>query len=176
MSDIRFVARSFAVAVLLALCNVAVPPAAYAIDAETATHVGGDLTDLSKKLGVLEEAVSKVVDAGPHVVDELSKAFGRLAEANGPEAAAKNAWRGVLSLAFVVLLLYAMRALSAERRRRWIGDAVAARGAARLIAIEVLDLAVIALASYLLIEFVFNAGGNQDLLVVALLWGWVRWL
>jgi len=129
MRDIPVVVRFFASCMLLAVAGMAPISTSYAIDAETATHVGGDLTDLGKKLAVLEEASARVAGAAPHAFQDLQAALHRLATAQGQEALAQNVSRGVLSLGFIALLMYAMRALTVARRGRWVTDSIAARGA-----------------------------------------------
>lgn len=62
-----------------------------------------------------------------------------------------------------------------RRRSAALEDPVAARGAGILIGLEAAEWLVLAAGAYLVIEFGFQAGGTQDLLVVALLWAFVRW-
>lgn len=55
------------------------------IDAETATHVGGDLTYLGKRLAALQEAGAQVLAAAPGTPHEVAAAFRRMLDAKDPE-------------------------------------------------------------------------------------------
>ncbi|MBI2748330.1 MAG: mechanosensitive ion channel family protein [Burkholderiales bacterium] len=159
----------FAVLALLAASN------AVAIDAETATHVGGDLTALGKKLAVLHESGTKVLAAAPSASSELLTALGRIGEARGARDLAANAWLGLLSLALLFGAVLALRRATSRTRQACVADALHARGAAKLLALETADWLVLAAGAYLLIELAIDAKGHQDLLLVALLWAVVRW-
>jgi len=159
---------------LLAVC-IHTGPAAAALTPEQATQVGGDLAVIGKKLTALKKAAATATDAAPTTPAEVSAAFGRIAAAQGPRDFATNGWLGLAAVAGLLALVYAFRGATARLRRRCIGDTLQARGAASLLGLEVADWILFSAGAYALIEFQFNAGGQQDLLVVAVLWALVRW-
>ena len=165
--------RDFLPLALLALCIHAGPVAA--LTPEQATQVGGDLTVIGAKLTALKKAAATVVEAAPTTRAEVSAAFGRVAGAPAARDFATTCWLGLAAVAVLLALVYAFRFATARLRRRCIGDALHARGAANLLGLETADWALLAGGAYLLIEFQFNTGDLHDLLVVAVLWALVRW-
>ena len=161
-----------AASLLIACINAG---SAVALTPEQATQVGGDLTVVGKKLAALQKAGATVLDAAPATYGELAAAFGRIAEAHGARDFTTNGWLGLAAVVFLLALVFAFRRATARARRRCVGDALHARGAARLLVFEAVDWVVFAVGAYLLIEFRFDAGGHQDLLLVATLWALVRW-
>ena len=174
MSDLRL-ARFATILAMAAFAVFAGIGAAQAIDAATATHVGGDLTDLGKKLAALQESGAKVLAAAPGAYGELGSALGRIAEARGERAFATNAWLVALSVAFLALVVFVVRLAASRMRRACVADPVLARGAAGLLGLELADRIAVGVVSYVLIELWSATGGNQELLAVALLWAAVRW-
>lgn len=161
---------------LCALAPVALPmPSLAALSEEAATRVGGDLVEVGKRLDVLEDSVAKVYAALPTVSDDLVHAVQEIIDDETPEVFRKNLESGALVLALVVALLYGMRALDRPRRSRWAGDPIAFRGAAKLIALEAGELLIVAGVCYGFAKFAFDSDGHHDLVVVALLWAWLRW-
>lgn len=142
---------------------------------EQATQVGGDLTVAGKKLAALQKAAATVLDAASNTGAELSAAFGRIGEAHGARDFGSNGWLGLAAVVFLLVLVFAFRRATARLRQQCIGDTLHARGAAGLLGFEAVDWALFAAGAYALIEFQFNTGGQQDLLVVAVLWALVRW-
>ena len=166
--------RKFVSAALLAGA-AAGATGALAIDAETATHVGGDLTIVGKKLAALQVAGAKVRDAAPGAHRELVAALGRIAGAQGKRDAVTNAWLGVLGLLLLSGLVFALRRATSAARHALRNDALRARGAAGLLGLEAADWLAFAAGAYLMIEFWFDAGDYQGLLLVAVFWALVRW-
>lgn len=173
------VARAFmrlvatvAFTMLLAGANIS---AVHALTPEEATRVGGDLTSVGKRLAKLQEAAVKVVDAAPGTYREFTAALGRIVGARSESDTANNAWRGVLSVLLLSAAAFAFRRATSRMRQRFMNDELRARGAAGLLALDTGSWLVIAAGAYLVIEFGFDAGGNQELLWVAVLWAFVRW-
>ena len=67
--------------VAAALCMLADVSPLHALDPEQATHVGGDLTTMGKRLATLQESGAKVIAAAPGAWAELTTALQRIAEA-----------------------------------------------------------------------------------------------
>ncbi len=164
---------SLVAAILFAAC-IHLGPAS-ALTPEEATRVGGDLTTLGNRLARLQEAGAKVLDAAPGAYRELAAALGRIVDARSERDTANNAWRGMLSALLLSAVVFAFRRTTSRVRQRCLNDALRARGAAGLLALDAGSWLVIAAGAYLLIEFGFDAGGNQELLWVAILWAFVRW-
>jgi small-conductance mechanosensitive channel len=163
----------FVAAMALAACFHAGPAAA--LTPEQATSVGGDLTSAGKKLAALQEAGAKVIDAAPGSYGELEAALGRIHDSRGKRDITTNTWLGIASLALLWVAVTAFRHATARARERCLNDALRARGAASLFAYEVASWAMFAVGAYAVIEFCFDAGGNQELLWVGILWALVRW-
>ena len=159
--------------ILFAACIHSGP--ASALTPEEATRVGGDLTTLGTRLAKLQEAGAKVLEAAPGAYRELAAALGRIAAARSEHETANNTWRGVLSALLLAAVVFAYRRATSRLRQRWLNDELHARGAAGLLALDAGSWLVIAAGAYLMIEFGFDAGGNQELLWVAILWAFVRW-
>ncbi len=83
--------------------------------------------------------------------------------------------RGVLSALLLSAAVLAFRRATSRLRQRCLNDALHARGAAGLLALDAGSWLVIAAGAYLVIEFGFDAGGHQELLWVAIFWAFVRW-
>ena len=162
----------FAFALLLAGANV---PVVHALTPEEATRVGGGLLTLSEKLAALREAGATVIEAAPHAHTDFAAALGRIADARGERGLARNAWLGVVSVLFLVALVLMFRRATSRLRQACLDSALRVRGAIGLLTLEVADWAVFGAGAYLLIQFSFDTGDHQDLLVVAILWGLVRW-
>ncbi len=173
-------ARAGGLAVLLALATLS---PAQALTPEEATRVGGDLTRMggavlavNDQLANFRASVAKIVEAAPHVVEELAKAEQHIRNGRGTGEMLANAMVGGV---FLVLLL-GSRWLFRVTTRRWRRAALASdmrsRGAVILIALEVTEWAVFAVGAYLTIKFYFDRDDQQALMMVAILSGLIRWL
>ena len=148
---------------------------ALAIDPEKATHVGGDLTLLGKKLAVLRESGAKVVAAAPAAYGELGAALGRIEAATGKRPFDVHVALVALSMGLLGALVYALRRGTRRYRIAFEAEALRARGAAGLLALDVADRVVVAAVTYLLIEFWLDSTTYHDLLAIAVLWAGMRW-
>lgn len=159
---------------LLLFCALSAP-SAHALTPEEATRVGGDLMTLKQKLASLQAAAARVRDAAPAAWDEVGRAFGRIRDAHSPEERSRLPWLALL----VFITGAAMVALVRHFTRRWrahfLADELRARGAAGYMLLEGAGWLALAAFAYLLIELVFGGPGQQDLIVVAVIWGVVRW-
>jgi small-conductance mechanosensitive channel len=172
----RYTVRRSIVATLCAIVSFALPiPAAAAISEEAATRVGGDLVEYGRRLEVIEQSIAKVHAALPAAADDLGAAVQEIIDDETLEVFERNLERGGMALLLSIALLYGLRALNRERRARWSSDPVAFRGAARIIALEAGEMLVLAGVCYGFARFAFDEDGHHDLLVVALLWAWLRW-
>ena len=148
---------------------------AVAITPEQATHVGGDLTVVGKQLAVLHESGAKIVAAAPGAFGELVAALGRIVNATGKRTAESHFALLVFAVGLLAALVYGVRRATRRYRLAFEADALRAKGAAGLLALDAADRVVVAAAAYLLIEFSFNAATQHDLLAVAFLWAGARW-
>jgi small-conductance mechanosensitive channel len=159
---------------LVAVC-LAAAQGALAGDAAMGTRVGGDLADLKGKLAPLEDAGTRVFQAVPGAYGELAAALGRIHDARDKSAMTANAWRGVVSILLLWAAVLVFRRMTARARARVLNDALHARGAVLMLALELANWAVLAAGAYLLVKFFFDSDGHQELLGVALLWAIMRW-
>jgi len=150
-------------------------PRALAIDAEQATHVGGELTDAGKKLAALRDSGEKVAAAGARAYHELGAAFGRIADAAGTRTFDGQLALIGLSLAILAAFVYAFRRLTRRFRLAFAADAMHARGALGQLALDAADRVLVAAVAYLLIEVWFHTSSPHDLLAIAVLWASMRW-
>jgi hypothetical protein len=163
----------FLIALVMTACFHAGP--AVALTPEQATQVGGDLATMGKRLAALQEGSAKVIDAAPGTFGELEAALGRIHDARGKRDITTTTWLGIASLVLLWVAIAGFGRATAQARERCLGDPLRARGAARLLAYEVVNWAMFAAGAYAVIEFCFDAGGHQELLWVGILWALVRW-
>ena len=169
--SLRRLAALFALALGCALAA----PSSHALTPEEATHVGGDLKHAGAKLATLQEATGKVIDIAPSTLGELSDAVNRIVDSRGPRTGTHNAWLALLSLAIVGALMLAYRRATAKMRQKRLQDPLHARGAAGLMALDIGYWAVMAASAYVLVEILFHGDHHQSLMMVAILWAFVRW-
>jgi small-conductance mechanosensitive channel len=162
-------------AALLATLLTSAPATAQVLTPEQATRVGGDLMTLKQKLASLQQAAIKVHAAAPTVIDELAAALGRVRDAHSADDRARMPWLATLAFVLLIAVVAAWRRATRSIRARRLDDPLQARGAAGLIALDLVEWCLLAGAAYLAIEAFFSATGNQDLMVVAVLWAVVRW-
>ncbi|HLX80332.1 MAG TPA: mechanosensitive ion channel domain-containing protein [Burkholderiales bacterium] len=163
----------FVAAVFLAACLHASPAAV--LTPEQATHVGGDLTSLGKRLAALQEESAKVIAAAPGTYGELEAALGRIHDARGKRDVTTNTWLGIVSLVLLWVAVVGFRRATAPARERSLSDPLRARGAAILFAYEVAGWAIFAVGAYAVIDFCFDSDAHQELFWVGVLWALVRW-
>lgn len=150
-------------------------PSAHALTPEEATRVGGDLMTLKQRLASLQAAGAKVLDAAPAAWDEMGRAFGRIRDAHSPEERSRLPWLALLVFITGAAMVALVRHFTRRWRARFQADELRARGAAGFMALEGAGWLVLAAFAYLVIELVFGGPGQQDLIVVAVIWGVVRW-
>ena len=174
-AQLKNLGKFLLVAFALLFCCGAFIADAQAITAEEATRVGGDLMTLKQKLASLQDAAAKVRDAAPAAWDELGKAFGRIRDAHSPEERSRLPWLALLVFITGAAMVALVRHFTRRWRTRFLSDELHARGAAGFMLLEGLGWLALAAFAYLLIELVFGGSGQQDLIVVAVIWGVVRW-
>ena len=156
---------------------------AHAISAEEATRVGGDLTKVGRGISNMNDqltdfkmAVGRIVDAAPHVAEEINKA--RVVGAHGRSEGelAGNAARGFGCMLALLAAGLLFRHATRRQRLRCLNSPVYARGAAGLLALDALQWAVVAIGAYLAVKLYFDREDLQALMLVAILSAIVRWL
>jgi len=148
---------------------------AVALTPEQATHVGGDLTTIGKKLAALEESSFKVLAAVPHAWSDLTAALGRIAEAPGPRPFGTHVQLMLLSIVLLAAAVFVTRWFTRRIRAACLADTLHSRAAAGLLALDLLDRATLAATAYVLSQLWYQTGSTHDLLGIALLWSIVRW-
>ena len=167
--------RWILVTLALLVCCSLFAPVAQAITAEEATRVGGDLMTLKQKLASLQEAAAKVRDAAPGTAAAVANAFGSIRDAHSVEERSRLPWLALLVFLTGAAIVALARHFTRRWRARFLADELQARGAAGYMALEGVAWLVLAGFAYVLIELVFGGPGQQDLVVVAVIWGVVRW-
>ncbi len=160
---------------LVLLVGAVLVSPAHALTPEEATRVGGDLMTAKQKLATLQAAAAKVRDAAPVAFGELANAFGRIRDAHSAEERSRLPWLALLVLLTGSALVALVQHFTRRWRARFLADELQARGAAGTMLLEGAGWLVLAAFAYLVIEFVFGGTGQQDLIVVAVIWGVVRW-
>ena len=167
----------------LFLLLLGLAPTAYAITAEEATRVGGDmatvgtgLSTVNARMADFKASVAKIVDAAPTLFEELEKARIVAANGRGHRELATNALLGFASMAALVAASLVFRRATMRWRRKCLDSSVRARGATGLFALDALQLAVVALGAFLAVKFYFDTQDLQALMLLAILSGVVRWL
>jgi small-conductance mechanosensitive channel len=162
----------FAVALVL---GQGAPQWALALTPEQATHVGGDLTTVGKKLAALEESSVKVLAAVPSAWPDLNAALGRIADAQSPRPFASHVQLMLLSVVLLAAAVFVTRWFTRRFRGACLADPLHSRAAAGLIALDLLDRAALSGMAYVLSQLWYASGSTHDLLGIALLWSIVRW-
>ncbi|MGH8673505.1 MAG: mechanosensitive ion channel domain-containing protein [Burkholderiales bacterium] len=154
-------------------------PQALAVEAELtpeqATRVGGDFNEYGEKLTVLRDSSSKVFNTAPRAGTELVAAWRRISEAPSTRGFFPELGFIVGSFLIFAIAVFGVRRATAKVRQRWRTDALRARGAGGVLALDALDRAVVAALAYILFEQWCDFGTTQDYLAVALVWAAVRW-
>src|SRR5688572_15168930 len=172
-------ARLVALLAAVVLSVLCVTQAQAALTPEQATHVGGDLTVAGKKLAALKESGAKILDAVPRAGPDFSAALGRIAEAKADRPFATHLQLMALAAALLAASVLATRWITRRLRAACLADALHSRGATGLLALDLLDRAVLSGLAYVLSQLWFAdgalRGSPHDLLGIALLWSIVRW-
>lgn len=179
MRRIQDLVRPFAVFALFALAAAGgatqARAATPALTPEQATRVGGDLSDYGTKLAMLRDAGGKVFKAARGAPDELAAAWRRVAEAPSERGFWPQVAFIIVSFVIFAVAVFGMRRATARWRRACACDALCARGAAGVLALDGLDRLLVAALAYILFEQWYDFDTMQDYLAAAFLWLAVRW-
>ncbi len=179
MHRLRDLAVPFAAAALLALAAASGPAPAQAppqeLTPDQATRVGGEFSDYGEKLVALREANNKVLKAAPGALREFAAAWQRLSEAPSRNGFWPQVGFIFVSFAVFALAAYGLRRATAGWRRGFAADALRARGAVGVLALEGLDRGMVAALAYVLFEWWCDFDTTQDYLALGLIWAAVRW-
>ena len=157
-------------------------PLVHAITPEEATRVGGDLTQvghdinaLGEQLAAFRASATKIVEAVPHVDEELMAALGRIESGHGQRELAPNLAIALASILGLLGVVLAFRITVRGWRRACMESEMRAQGAVGLLLLDSANWALFATGAYLVTRFYFNGEDHQLLLTVAILSGLVRW-
>lgn len=180
---VRLALRLACLAGIFLLLAVANMPLAHALTPEEATRVGGDLTKVvgavsaaNDRLAAFRTAAAEIVEAAPHVGEELAKAWQQIKNSQGQRDFAATLALGAVCILALVGLSLIFRRATARWRSLFMASEVRARGAVGLFALDAGQWAVVATGAYLSVKFYFDSEDPLALMVVANLWTLVRWL
>ncbi len=174
-----WLARIAAILLLLGAMN---SPVAYALTPEEATRVGGDLSQVGRdinavgaQLAEFRAAAAKIVEAAPHVGQELNAAVGRIEVGRSERQLQSNLSIGLASIFGLFALAMLFRIAVQRWRRVCETSTMRARGAAGLLLLDSVNWALFSIAAYLVTKFYFDGEDRQFLLMIAVISGLVRW-
>jgi small-conductance mechanosensitive channel len=154
----------------------------FALTSEEATQVGGDLTSVERDINALGEQLSefrasleRINQAVPQATGALSAAFQAVRDGHSARDLHVNLLLLVSGVGGLFALMFAFRVLTRRWRNAFLTCPMRARGALGLLVLDSLRCALFVACAYFLTTFLFAGKDLQMLMIVAILWGLVRW-